>query len=153
MEVYEHARKWLNALPHITRVRLIHRYHVTCLIDDPIPTSTSDDDCSDTVQSPPSDRGGSRELPQRTDVGVVVRPRPPNHAHKEDRVPEVHVPPDSTTDVARVSASANMILNDSVVTHRVNFYYHYSYQVSGSGPVLRLIISWLACLHGTIHSV
>ena len=60
MEVYEHARKWLNALPHVTRVRLVHSLlilcHVTCLFDDPIPTTISDDDCPDAVQSPAADR-------------------------------------------------------------------------------------------------
>ena len=50
-------------------------------------------------------------------MGVVVRPRPPDHAHKEDRVPEVHVPPDSAADVKRISTGANMTPSDSVVTH------------------------------------
>ena len=79
------------------------------MFDDPIPTSVSDDDCPDTVQSPPTDRGDSGELPQWTDVGVVVHPRPPDHAHQEDRVSEVHFPPDSTADAEGVATGTNMI--------------------------------------------
>ena len=88
------------------------------------------------MQSPPTDRGGSRELPQWTDVGVVVRPRSPDHAHTEDRVPEVYVPPDSTADVERISTSVNMTPSDSVVTHGVNFYHHYKIKCQDPGPVV-----------------
>ena len=90
-------------------------------------------------------------------MGVVVRPRPPDHAHKEDRVPEVHVPPDSTADVERISTSANMTPSDSVVTHGVNFYHHYKIiKCQDPGPgVLQLSIMAIAIsarLHNTFHS-
>ena len=42
-------------------------------------------------------------------MGVVVHPRPPDHAHQEDRVSEVHFPPDSTADVEGVATCTNMI--------------------------------------------
>lgn len=73
----------------------------------------SDDDCTDSVQSPPAHRRDSRELSQWTNVGVVVHPRPPNYTHQEDRVPEVYVPPDSTADAERVPACTDVTAKSS----------------------------------------